>query len=187
MAPDDNARPIHQIRYSTRAVTDEAWIRALLQRASACSLATVHGGQPFINITLFVYDVAEHAIYMHSAQVGRTRTNVEQEERVCLGVYEMGRLLPANEALKFDVEYASVIVFGRASIVSDPEEARRALQMLLDKYCPHLRPGDDYRAITPEEIARTTVYRLQIEHWSGKQTRAPADFPCAFHYGQSPM
>jgi len=96
----------------------------------------------------------------------------------------MGRLLPAPPALHFSVEYAGVVVFGRAHIIEDNAEAERALQQLLDKYAPHLRPGRDYRPIQPEELAVTSVYRITIDEWSGKQKVAAADHPGAFLYGQ---
>jgi nitroimidazol reductase NimA-like FMN-containing flavoprotein (pyridoxamine 5'-phosphate oxidase superfamily) len=149
------------------------------------TLATMRDGQPFVNMNLFVYDEAAHALYLHTARAGRTRDNVEAEERVCFGVAEMGRLLPAPTALHFSVEYAGVVVFGRARIVADETEAGRALQQLLDKYAPHLRPGRDYRAIQPEELAATSVYRIEIDQWSGKQKVAPADHPGAFRYGET--
>jgi nitroimidazol reductase NimA-like FMN-containing flavoprotein (pyridoxamine 5'-phosphate oxidase superfamily) len=175
-----------QPRRRDRAVTDEAWLRDFLTRAAYGTLATVRDGQPFLNVNLFVYDSARHVIYLHTARTGRTRDNVEADERVCFGVSTMGRLLPADTALEFSVEYAGVSVFGRAAVVRDEQEARDALQMLLDKYAPHLRPGRDYRAITAEELARTAVYRIAIDQWGGKQKVAPADFPGAFLYGQPP-
>ncbi len=168
-------------RRPDRAVTDEAWIHALLARAPVGTLATVLDGQPFLNMNLFVYDDAAHSIYLHTARQGRTRSNVEQDERVCFSVAEMGRLLPADTALEFSVEYASVVVFGRSAII-EGEEARRALQLLLDKYAPHLRPGRDYRPITDDELARTTVYRITIDQWSGKQKKERPDFTGAFFY-----
>jgi len=173
-----------KVRRHDREVTDEAWIRALLHRAAVGTLATVHDGQPFLNTNTFVYDEQAHAIYLHTARTGRTRSNVDEEERVCFGVSEMGRLLPAKTALNFSVEYAGVVVFGWAAVVADEDEARRALQRLLDKYAPHLHPGRDYQPITAEELARTSVYRVHIERWSGKQKVAPADFPGAFRYGE---
>ena len=94
----------------------------------------------------------------------------------------MGRLLPADEALEFSVEYGGVVVFGTASIVSDPGEAEHGLQLLLDKYAPHLRPGRDYRPITAGELKRTSVFRLDIESWSGKRKVEAADFPGAYRY-----
>ncbi|HEX2908311.1 MAG TPA: pyridoxamine 5'-phosphate oxidase family protein [Phototrophicaceae bacterium] len=183
---DYTALPPNQVRRSDRAVTDEAWIRALLHRAPFGMIATVNDGQPFINTNLFVYYEPNHAIYFHTARLGRTRANVDGNERVCFSVSEMGRLLPADVALNFSVEYAGVVVFGRAYIVEDATEAKAALQWLLDKYFPHLKPGVDYRPTTDEELARTAVYRLEIDHWSGKKKEVAADFPGAFRYGEQP-
>ncbi len=183
MSRDYANQPPNAVRRSDRAVDDDTWIRDLLARAPYGTLATVHDDQPFINSNLFVFDAERHAIYLHTARVGRTRANIENAPRACFSVSEMGRLLPAPEALEFSVEYAGVTVFGTVEIV-EGEEARRALQALLDKYAPHLRPGIDYRPITDDELARTAVYRLKIESWSGKQKRAADDFPGAFWYGQ---
>jgi nitroimidazol reductase NimA-like FMN-containing flavoprotein (pyridoxamine 5'-phosphate oxidase superfamily) len=183
MPKDYATLPINEVRRADRAVEDEAWIRTFLHRAPIGVLATVHDGQPFINSNLYVYDEAAHAIYMHTARVGRTQANVTTHERVCFSVSEMGRLLPADVALEFSVEYASVVVFGRAQIVTNAEEATHGLQQLLDKYAPHLRPGRDYRPIVPEELKRTAVYRIDIERWSGKKKEVEADFPGAFLYG----
>ena len=60
-------------------------------------------------------------------------------------------------------------------------EEREALQMLLDKYAPELRPGRDYRAITEGELKRTSVYRIDIEEWTGKLKLVEDEFPGAFH------
>jgi nitroimidazol reductase NimA-like FMN-containing flavoprotein (pyridoxamine 5'-phosphate oxidase superfamily) len=177
--------PFAQVKRKDRAVEDEAWIRALLHRAPTGTLATVHEGQPLINVNLFVFDEAAGAIYMHTARAGSTRTNVEREAQVCFSVSEMGRLLPADTALEMSVEYASVVVFGTAAIIADPVEATRALQLILDKYFPHLKPGKNYRPITPEELARTAAYHIQIERWSGKRKKVEESFPGAFFYGQS--
>lgn len=174
--------PFAPVRRKDRAVNDEAWIAALLHRAPVGTLATARDGQPHINSNLFVYDEAARAIYMHTARTGQTREDIEANGRVCFNVSEMGRLLPADTALEFSVEYAGVVVFGSASIIEGEAEAARALQMLLDKYAPHLRPGMHYRPATPEELARTSVYRIQIESWSGKKKEVAPDFPGAFTY-----
>ncbi len=186
MPKDYAALPPTEMRRRDRAVEDEAWIRAFLHRAPVGALATVHEGRPFLHTNLFVYDEAAHCLYMHTARVGRTRANVEREADVCFGVREMGRLLPADEALEFSVEYAGVTVFGKASIIEATDEARRALQLLLDKYAPHLHPGRDYRPITDDELRRTSVFRIDIEAWTGKKKEAEADFPGAFLYGEHP-
>jgi nitroimidazol reductase NimA-like FMN-containing flavoprotein (pyridoxamine 5'-phosphate oxidase superfamily) len=179
-------QPLAQPRRRDRAVDDDGWVRDFLARAAHGTLATARDGQPFVNMNLFVYDSDKHAIFLHTARTGRTRANVEAEERVCFCVSSMGRLLPSKVALEFSVEYEGVTVFGRAAVVTDEVEARGALQRLLDKYFPHLRPGRDYRPITPEELARTTVYRIAIDEWGGKRKAVAADFPGAFRFGDAP-
>ncbi|MEM8529691.1 MAG: pyridoxamine 5'-phosphate oxidase family protein [Chloroflexota bacterium] len=185
MPKDYGSEPIDAVRRRDRAVTDDTWIRELLHRAPMGVLATVNDGQPFINTNLFVFDESSHVIYMHTARYGRTQSNVEQTEAVCFSVSEMGRLLPSHIALEFSVEYAGVTVFGDATLVEDPQEAHRGLQLLLHKYFAHLRPGEDYRPPIPEEIERTAVYRIAIKQWSGKQKVVAEDSPGAFFYQSS--
>ena len=182
MPKDYTTHPVNEVRRSDRAVTDEEWIKALLHQAPVGYLATVHGDQPFINSNLFVYDEEHHSIYMHTAKVGRTQANVAAHEKVCFTVTEMGRLLPADVALEFSVEYAGVMVFGTAVIIEEAEEATYGLQILLDKYAPHLKPGQDYRPPIAEELKRTAVYRINIDKWSGKKKEVEADFPGAYFY-----
>ena len=141
MSKDYATLPLNEVRRADRAVTDEEWIKALLHRAPVGYMATIHGDQPFINSNIFVYDEANHVIYMHTARKGRTQVNVDQHEKVCFTITEMGRLLPADVALEFSVEYTGVMVFGTAVIVQDETEAIHGLQILLDKYAPHLTPG----------------------------------------------
>ncbi|MCA9952568.1 MAG: pyridoxamine 5'-phosphate oxidase family protein [Anaerolineales bacterium] len=182
MPIDYTKQPYTAVRRADREVCDDEWIRELLERAAVGYLATVHADQPFINSNLFVYSAEKHLIYMHSARVGRTPANLATKQAICFTVSEMGRLLPAAEALEFSVEYAGVVVFGTAEIVIDPLEAEYGLQILLDKYAPHLKPGRDYRPITAAELKRTAVYRITIEQWSGKKKEVADDFPGAFYF-----
>jgi uncharacterized protein len=178
----DRTSPAY-VRRRDRAVEDEGWIRDFLHCAAVGMLATTAEGQPFINSNLYVYDEAAHCIYTHTAKHGRTRSNIDQHgERVCFSIMEMGRLLPADEALEFSVEYAGVVVFGSAHTVEDEDEAIHALQLLLDKYAPHLKAGEDYRPPVHDELKRTAVYRIDIDSWSGKKKEVAEDFPGAFWY-----
>ncbi len=184
MAKDYAAQPANAVRRQDRQKDDE-WIRSYLEAAPYGALATVQDGQPFINSNLFVYDPETHAIYIHTAHLGRTRTIVDGQAggaSACFSTFSMGRMLPADEALEFSVEYEGVTVFGKVCIVEENELATHALQLLLDKYAPHLRPERDYRPITTEELKRTAVFRLEIESWSGKKKQAEDEFPGAFSY-----
>jgi uncharacterized protein len=172
------------VRRRDRAVEDEAWITEFLQTAPIGVLATVDDGQPFINSNLFVFDESRDCIYMHTAKAGRTRTNIEQPEaRVCFSIMEMGRLLPAPTARNFSVEYAGVTVFGTACVVEDLAEAVESLRLLMLKYAPHLEPDVDYVLATEDDLKATSVYRIQIEAWSGKKKEVFEPFEGAFWYG----
>jgi nitroimidazol reductase NimA-like FMN-containing flavoprotein (pyridoxamine 5'-phosphate oxidase superfamily) len=176
-----SSTPINQPLRKDRA-KDDTWIREYLKKVPFGMLATEYEGQPFIKPTLFVYDEGEQAIYIHGALVGRMRTNLEVNPRVSFCVAEMGRLLPADTAMEVGVEYASAVVFGRAELLTEADEARHGLQLLLDRYFPHLKPGIDYREILPQELDITSVYRIKIDSWSGKEEHARQDFPGAFSY-----
>jgi uncharacterized protein len=178
--------PATTVRREDRAVNDEAWIKQFLHAAPVGVVATVHEGQPFLNQNLFVYDEEADAIYTHTARKGRTRANVEEHEKVSFSIMEMGRLLPADEALEFSVEYAGVVVFGTAEMIEDEAESNRALQLLLDKYAPHLQAGEHYRPSTAEEIKRTSVFRINIHEWSAKKKEIDG-FDGAFWYQTPPV
>lgn len=190
MAPRGAAGPAGDdprvvMRRTDRRVDDDDWIAAVLEREPVGVLATASGEQPFLNGNLFVHDSGAAAIYLHTARRGRTRRNAETNPRACFHVFRLGRLLPAETALAFSAEYESVIVFGTLEPVDDRREARRALELLLRKYAPHLEPGRDYRPIADAELARTTVLRLAVEAWSGKRNAAPPRFPGAYRYPAS--
>lgn len=162
-----------RLRRSDRAMSDPAEIEALLHRAPFGFTATSIDDQPFLHSGLFWYDSSSRRIYFHTARLGRTRDNVLGNPRVCFAVAEIGRLFPAKTAMEFSNEYAGVCVFGRARLVDDEGEKRRGLQGLLDKYFPQLRPGVDYREITEEEMALTSVFAIEVDGWSGKRKVGP--------------
>lgn len=182
MTKDYATLPYNEVRRKDREVKDEAWIYEKLHKIPFGSFSTLYNGQPFINTNIFAYDEKKNVIYLHTAHQGRTRANAETNNRVCFSVSEMGRFLPAKTAKAMSVEYSGVVIFGTVSIVEDEKEARYALDLLLAKYFSHLKVGKDYQDVTLEELAQTTVYRINIEELSGKKKQEAADFPGAFFY-----
>jgi len=174
-----SAERLTEVRRRDRAREDD-WIRDYLLAAPYFTLAMVVDGQPILNTNLFVYDPDEHAVFLHTARTGRTPDTLASPMKVAFSASEMGRLLPADEALEFSVEYSGVVVFGKARTLTEPAEEEAALQKLLDKYAPHLRPGEHYRPITAAELKRTAVYRVDVEAWSGKEKFEAPDFEGAF-------
>jgi nitroimidazol reductase NimA-like FMN-containing flavoprotein (pyridoxamine 5'-phosphate oxidase superfamily) len=176
---------LSRVRRTDRAVDDEEWIAAELERASHGYLATEAGGQPFLLVGLFAFDRPARALYLHTAIEGRARKNLLQNARVCFAVARMGRLLPASQACGFSVEYSSVIAFGSAEILQGSAEATRGLRLLLEKYFPHLPYGQAYAPVTEADLKRTTVIRIRIQEWSGKRKAAAPDFPGALEFPPS--
>ena len=165
--------PRSHIRRTDRAIADENRIAELLHMAQVGFIATIQDDQPYLNSNLFWFDEAKNCIYFHTANTGRTRANIEGNPNVCFGIAEIGDLIPADIALEFSVEYAGVIAFGHGRIVDDADEAEYGLYGLIKKYFPELQPGEDYRMITADELARTSVFAIDIETWSGKQKMKP--------------
>ena len=184
MKTNIDKHPINKVRRKDREVTDEAWIKGFLSRSPYGVLGTIDSDQPFLNSKLFAYDDVTTSIYLHGASQGRTPSNIRANNRVCFTVSEMGRLLPADEACEFSVEYTSVVVFGHAQILSGQDDMIYGLQLLLDKYFPDHHPGVHYPTLDSKQLSGTAVYRITIDSWSGKQEQAPPDFPGAFIYKQ---
>ena len=148
---------------------DEEWIRAILQEARVAHIASSRDGQPFLTPSTFWFDEDNHQIIFHSNIAGRIRSNIETNPKLCVEVSELGKMLPSNIALEFSLQFRSVVVFGTARLVSDPQETRRVLYGLINKYFPLLTPGQEFREITDKELRSTSVYAIQIEEWSGKE------------------
>lgn len=147
-------------------------------------MASVHEGKPYLVTRNFAYDPKRGALYMHGALKGRTFEHAQTDKQVCFTAYKMGRLLPAARAMNFSVEHSAVVVFGRIALVTDPEEAKVGLQLIMDKYFPHLRPDLDYESTSDDDLKVTAVFRIDIDSWSGKEKKATEDFPGAFWFDQ---
>jgi uncharacterized protein len=193
---------------------DVAWIEDFLRRGEVAVLAAVRDGRPLCLPRLYAYDQNRKALYLHGAHggelgsvLGGLGTYLRDGEGglgqgggkpgsgsgqevsaigapLALTVFEMGRLLPAPEAAEFSMEFGSVVVHGHGVLVDDPNEAMHGLRLLMEKYAPHLQPGEDYRDMSSEEVARTSVVRVDIRAWSGKERVEDEGFPGAYRFAE---
>jgi len=153
-----------RVRRQDRAVQDEAWIAGYLSEAPYGVLGTEAGAQAFLTPLVFVYDQETKSLYFHGSRSGRMFRNVSGNSKACFNACRMGAVIRGREACKFDVEYESVTVFGRLTLLEDPTDATRALGLLSIKY-----GAEAPVSIPPEALKRTAVYQLEIEEWSGKR------------------
>jgi hypothetical protein len=151
---------LREIRRSDRALTEDQ-AREILARAEHGVLATVGaGGWPYAVPVNHV--LAGDVLYIHCAQEGHKLENLAHEERVSFCAVASARVLP--EALS--TLYESAIVFGRAALVTDPEEKRRGLELLAVRFCGGLTAEAEEAIATSG--SRTAVVRIRIERISGK-------------------
>ena len=167
MSYDPNKKPIHQSRIDELAMNDKQII-SLLNKISIGHIATRDKNQPFIIPTTFWYSEKNHEIYFHSNAFGRIRYNTSQYPEVCFECFESGRLLPSNIPLEKSIQYKSVMIFGKVFIVNEKNHKKDILNGLLNKFFGEMKSGKDYRPITDSELKQTSVYKIKIDQWSGK-------------------
>jgi len=155
--------PSHPIRRKDRALSeDEALL--LLQEAEWGVLATVdEAGWPYavpVN-----HAVVGGDLIIHSATVGHKLANLAFNSRVSYCAVTQAETLP----LELSTRYASVIVFGRADLLTDEGEKREALRALGLRFAA-AHPDLVDREID-KDLFRTAVLRIHIERATGKARR----------------
>lgn len=175
-------KPRTELRQKEYQVSDDTWIKYILNQGSHGTLASVYEGQPYITPILYLYDEADQAIYFHGARTGKLRANLHYNPAIAFNVLEFGKILPHQDASEFNVAYKSVTVFGCAQIVEDQTKSEAILYRLLEKYAPQLEPGKDFHAIQPKELKTTAVYQICIQDWTGKQQMESREALDSFDY-----
>lgn len=159
------------MNYSTDAVRrqdrllNEEEARQLLQEGEygVLSMQTVEGGAYGIPVN-YAWDGHSY-LYLHCAPEGHKLRCIARNESVSFCVVGRTRVIPD----KFTTDYESIVLSCIAHLVTDDGERMKALELLLDKYSP-----DDKTAgmsYARQSFSRTTIIRLNIEHWSGKTKR----------------
>jgi nitroimidazol reductase NimA-like FMN-containing flavoprotein (pyridoxamine 5'-phosphate oxidase superfamily) len=151
---------IHDMRRIDRALS-ESESREIMARADHGFLATVsEDGWPYAVAVNHV--LAGNLLYLHCALSGHKLDNIAHDERVCFSAVASAEIIPE----KVTTHYKSAILFGRASVVEDPAEKRRALELLGQRFCAGFMPQveEEIRQDGP----KTIVVRIQIERITGK-------------------
>ncbi len=151
-------------RLHERGAYDHATVHGLLDAAALCHVAYVIDGQPFCTPTLFWRE--ETRLYWHGSSASRMLRNQSEGEPACLTVTHLDSLVLARSGFNHSADYRSVMAFGRARLVEDPEEKRRALVMMVDRFFPGRTAG--LRPSTLQEIKATAVVAMDIDRASAK-------------------
>ena len=130
-------------------------------------------GQPYVVPMAVARDGRN--LLLHGSVVSRLMKNLAGGLPCCVTMTHLDGLVLARSAFHSSMNYRSVMVFGSAAAVTEPEEKVRGLDVLTD----HLLPGRraELRASTRKELNATTLLRLPIEQFSVKSRNAPPDDP----------
>ncbi len=151
-------------RRHDRAAYDHATVHALLDAAVLCHVSYVVDGQPYCTPTLFWREGTR--LYWHGSSASRMLRNQSDGQPACLTVTHLDSLVLARCGFNHSADYRSVMTFGAARLVSDPQEKQRALVMMVDRFFPDRTAG--LRPSTGQEIKATAVVVMEIERASAK-------------------
>ena len=105
--------------------------------------------------------------YFHSAKEGKKIDLIELDGRVCFEVDRQIQINPNKRACGWSTKYRSVIGEGKAIVIKDIEEKKRALLSLMKKYS-----GNKDWKIPQDMLDKVKVVRVDIFNMTGKTSES---------------
>jgi len=157
--------PVNRVkRRHDRGAYDHETVHRILDSAMLCHVSYVIDGQPYGTPTLF-WREGTH-LYWHGSSASRMLRNLDKGQPACLTVTHLDSLVMARCGFNHSADYRSAMCFGHARLVTDIEEKKRALTMMVDRFFPGRTAG--LRQSTAQEIKATAVVVMEIEQASAK-------------------
>lgn len=156
-------------RLPQRGSYDRELIHKILDEGFICHVGFALDNQPFVIPTGYARRGDE--LLIHGSQASRMLRTLAQGIDVCVSVTLVDGLVLARSAFHHSMNYRSVVVFGRATIIEDPIQKNRALFALSE----HMIPGRwaDVREPNERELQLTTVLSLPLTEASAKVRTGP--------------
>lgn len=108
------------------------------------------------------YAYEDGKLFFHFAKTGHKVDSLLKNSKVSFCVIKTDEVIEKT----FTTHFRSVIVFGRARILTEDSEKKHALECLVKKYSPHyLAEG---QSEIEREWQRVNVAEVKIEHMTGK-------------------
>jgi nitroimidazol reductase NimA-like FMN-containing flavoprotein (pyridoxamine 5'-phosphate oxidase superfamily) len=157
------------VRESDRGVYDRETVYRILDEGFLCHVGFVADGQPFVIPTS--YGRKDANLYIHGSAASRMLRQLKESVPVCVTVTLLDGLVLARSVFNHSMNYRSVVILGKATLVEYPAEKLEALRLLSE----HIIPGrwDDARQPNERELKATSVLRLPIEEFSAKVRTGP--------------
>jgi nitroimidazol reductase NimA-like FMN-containing flavoprotein (pyridoxamine 5'-phosphate oxidase superfamily) len=156
-------------RLPQRGSYDREVIDQILDEGFICHVGFAMEGRPFVIPT--GYARVGDRLIIHGSQASRMLRTLGQGIDVCVTVTLLDGLVLARSAFNHSMNYRSVVVFGNARVVDDPEAKLEALRALSE----HMVPGrwDDVREPSERELQLTTVLAVPLTEASAKVRTGP--------------
>jgi nitroimidazol reductase NimA-like FMN-containing flavoprotein (pyridoxamine 5'-phosphate oxidase superfamily) len=157
------------VREAERAVYDREAAYRILDEGFLCHVGFVVDGQPFVIPTS--YGRKDDSLFIHGSAASRMLRQMKESIPVCITVTLLDGLVLARSIFNHSMNYRSVVVLGKATLVDNPEEKLEALRLLSE----HIIPGRwaDARQPNERELKATSVLRVPIEEFSAKVRTGP--------------
>ena len=159
-------------RLPARGSFDRQLAYDILDEGLVCHVSFVHEAQPVVLPMAYVR--VDDRIYLHGSSKNRMLGVLASGAPACVAVTLLDGLVFARSQFHHSMNYRSVVLFGGAEDISDPEQKQRVLAALVD----HLAPGRslETRPGTRQELAATQVLAFPIVEASAKcRTGPPLD------------
>jgi len=141
----------------------------IIDEAKICHVGFVVDGQPYV-IPMALGRQGKDLL-LHGSVVSRLINHLADGFPCCVTVTHLDGLVLARSAFHSSMNYRSVMVFGTARLLDDPDEKQRGLDALVE----HLAPGRlaELRKSTRKELNATSLLSLPIDHFSIKRRSGP--------------
>jgi nitroimidazol reductase NimA-like FMN-containing flavoprotein (pyridoxamine 5'-phosphate oxidase superfamily) len=156
-------------RIPDRGSHDWRTINHILDAGFLASVGFCVDGQPFVIPTLYGRD--GERLYLHGSAASRMLRELETGIPACATVTIVDGLVLSRSAFDHSMNYRSVVAFGRARRVMDPEQKIKSLRVISE----HLIAGRwaEVRGPSDKELKATTVLEFSIEEASSKVRSGP--------------
>lgn len=150
-------------RSPKRAVYDFDKIAQILDEEYSCNVGFIHNDYPVVIPT--IYGRKDRELFIHGSTLSRMLIELQKGIDVCISVTINDGLVLAKSAFNHSLNYRSVVLFGKAKVVSD-EDKLEALKCISDHMIPNR--WEEVRAPNSKELKVTTVLSITIDKFSAK-------------------
>jgi hypothetical protein len=150
------------MRRKEQEIKDRKDVDSIINRAVTCRIALSVNNQPYIVPVNFGYK--DNCLYFHSAKEGQKIDMLKANNRVCFQMDADYELLTNEVACTWSFKYRSVIGFGRAVIVDDFAEKKKALDIIMAHY------AQGSFAYKDSEVNQLAIVKIEIDSLTGKKS-----------------